>query len=154
MMVRSLVLFVHSVSMLVLFGGMGVEWLILGALRRSTTQQQASLWLRVWTALPPVIGTSVGLILVSGIYMTVRSELYRAGWVRVSFGAMILMSSRVVKVSSHSGIELEQAAQAIATVNGPALRRYVRRRKEEKITFALVSAFKMMMFNVLGQCAS
>jgi hypothetical protein len=91
MMVRSLVLFVHSVGMLVLFGGMGVEWLILGALRRSTTQQQASLWLRVCAALPPVIGASVGLILVSGIYMTVRSELYQAGWVRVSFGAMVLM---------------------------------------------------------------
>jgi hypothetical protein len=58
---------------------------------------------------------------------------------------------RVVKVSSDSGIELEQAAQAIATVNGPVLRRYVRRRKEEKITFALVIAFKMMMFNVLSQ---
>jgi hypothetical protein len=59
--------------------------------------------------------------------------------------------TRVVKVSSHSGIELEQSAQAIATVDGPALRRYVRRRKEEKITFALVVAFKMMMFNVLSQ---
>jgi catalase (peroxidase I) len=31
----------------------------------------------------------------------------------------------VVKVSSHSGVKLEQTAQAIATVNGPALRRYV-----------------------------
>ena len=66
----------------------------------------------------------------------------------------LLQAARVVKVSSHSGIELEQAAQAIATVNGPALRRYVRRRKEEKITFALVIAFKMMMFNVLSQCAA
>jgi hypothetical protein len=60
----------------------------------------------------------------------------------------------VVKVSSDSGIELERAAQAIATVNGPALRRYFRRREEEKITFALVVAFKMMMFNVLSQRAS
>ena len=58
---------------------------------------------------------------------------------------------RVVKVSSDLGRELEQAAQAIATVNGPALRRYVHRREEEKITFALVVAFKMMMFNVLSQ---
>jgi hypothetical protein len=91
MMVRSLVLFVHIVGMLVLFGGMGVEWLLLATLGRATTQEQASLWLRACAALPPVIGTSVGLILVSGIYMTVRSELYRAGWVSVSFGAMVLM---------------------------------------------------------------
>jgi hypothetical protein len=59
--------------------------------------------------------------------------------------------TRVVKVSSHSGIELEEAAQAIATVNGLAFRRYVHGREEEKITFALVVAFKMMMFNVLSQ---
>jgi len=57
----------------------------------------------------------------------------------------------VVKVSSDSGIELEQAAQTIATVNGPVLRRYVHGREEEKITFALVVAFKMMVFNVLSQ---
>jgi hypothetical protein len=64
------------------------------------------------------------------------------------------IESRVVKVSSDSGVKLEQAAQSIATVNGPALRRYVHRRKEEKITFALVVAFKMMMFDVLSQCAA
>jgi hypothetical protein len=64
------------------------------------------------------------------------------------------MITRVVKVSSHSGVRLEQAAQAIATVDVPALRRYVHRRKEEKIAFALVVAFKMMMFDVLSQCAA
>jgi hypothetical protein len=37
-------------------------------------------------------------------------------------------------------------------VNGPALRRYVRRREEEKIAFALVVSFKMMMIDVLSQC--
>jgi hypothetical protein len=57
----------------------------------------------------------------------------------------------VVKVSSGSGVKLEQAPQAIATVNGPALRRYVHRREEEKIAFALVVAFKMMMIDVFSQ---
>ena len=53
--------------------------------------------------------------------------------------------------SSDSGVKLEQATESVATVNGPALRRYVRRRKEEKIAFALVVPFQMMMIDVLVQ---
>ena len=41
--------------------------------------------------------------------------------------------SRVVKESSDSGVEREQAAESVATANGSALRRYVGRREEEKI---------------------
>ena len=33
-----------------------------------------------------------------------------------------LTAARVVKVSSDSGVELEQAAESVATANGPALR--------------------------------
>jgi hypothetical protein len=58
----------------------------------------------------------------------------------------------VVKVSSDSGVKLEQAAHSVATVNGPALRRYVRRREEEKVAFTLVVPFKMMMIDVFSQC--
>jgi DNA-binding winged helix-turn-helix (wHTH) protein len=65
-----------------------------------------------------------------------------------------IAESRVVKVSSDSGVKLEQTAQSVATVNGPAFRRYVHRREEEKIVFALVVAFKMMMFDILSQRAA
>jgi len=58
---------------------------------------------------------------------------------------------RVVKVSSDSGVKLGQAPQAVATVNGPAIRRYVHRREEEEIAFALVVPFKMMMFDIRSQ---
>jgi uncharacterized membrane protein len=91
MMVRSLVLFAHIFGMLVLFGVLGVEWLILGALRRSITHEQASPWLSLSAALPRATVISVGLILVSGIYLAVRAHLYDSGWVLVSFGAMVLM---------------------------------------------------------------
>jgi hypothetical protein len=47
---------------------------------------------------------------------------------------------------------LKQAAHTVATVDGPALRRYVRRREKEKIAFALVIPFKMMMIDVFSQC--
>ena len=60
----------------------------------------------------------------------------------------------MVKVSSDSGVKLEQTAQSVATVNGPEFRRYIYRREEEKIAFALVVALKMMMFDVLSQRAA
>jgi len=72
MMVRSLALFVHIFGMLVLFGGLGLEWLSFRNLRRSTTHEQAHPWVSVFAELPRVIGIAVGLILVSGIYLAVR----------------------------------------------------------------------------------
>jgi hypothetical protein len=55
----------------------------------------------------------------------------------------------VVKESSDSGVKLEQAAESVATVDGSGLRRYTRRREEEKIAFALVVPFRMVMIDVL-----
>jgi hypothetical protein len=59
----------------------------------------------------------------------------------------------VVKESSDSGVELKQAAESVATANGPVLgtQRYVWRRKEEKVALTLVVPFKMMMIDVVGQ---
>src|ERR1017187_4247835 len=65
-----------------------------------------------------------------------------------------LDAARVVKLSSDAGVKLEQAPQAIATVNGPAFRRYIHRREEQKIAFALVVPFKMVMFDILSQRAA
>ena len=57
----------------------------------------------------------------------------------------------MVKESSDSAVELEQAAKPVATPNGPAVRRNVWRREEEKIALTLVVPFKMMMIDVLVQ---
>jgi hypothetical protein len=50
----------------------------------------------------------------------------------------------VVKESSDSCVELEQAAESVATANGTALRWHVWRREEEKIALTLVVPFTMM----------
>jgi hypothetical protein len=77
--------------MLVLFGGLGLEWLTVNTPKRSTNREQALPWVSVFSALPRVIGIAVGLIVLSGIYLAARTHAYDAGWVRVSFGAMVLM---------------------------------------------------------------
>jgi hypothetical protein len=58
---------------------------------------------------------------------------------------------RVVKESSDSGIELEQSAESVATVNGSGLRRYTLRRIEGKVVFALAVPFKMVIIDVFIQ---
>jgi hypothetical protein len=63
-------------------------------------------------------------------------------------GAGRSSGARVVKVSSDSDVELEQAAESVATANGPGLRLHVWRREEEKIALTLVVAFTMMMIDV------
>ena len=90
-MIRSATLFAHVVGMLVLFGGLGLEWLTVNTPKRSTNREQALPWVSVFSALPRVIGIAVGLIVLSGIYLAARTHAYDAGWVRVSFGAMVLM---------------------------------------------------------------
>jgi hypothetical protein len=55
----------------------------------------------------------------------------------------------VAKESSDAGVELEQAAESVATANSPALWRHVWRREEESIALTLVVPFTMMMIDVL-----
>src|SRR6476620_7060761 len=88
-MIRSLVLFVHIVSMLTLFAGLAVEWLCMESLQRS--HREASSWIRVWARLPRVYGVASALILLSGIYLAARVGVYDFAWVRVSFAALLLM---------------------------------------------------------------
>lgn len=90
-MVRSVVLFVHVVGMLTLFVGLALEGLSLASLRRANTPAQGLPWVRVLRGLPRYIAMAVGLIVVSGIYLAVRVGVFGFGWVRVSFGAMVLM---------------------------------------------------------------
>lgn len=90
-MVRSLVLFTHLVGMLTLFGGLGLEWLSVDNLRGSLSREQASPWMKMFAWLPRVYGISFGLILASGIYLAARAQVYDLGWVRISFGLMVLM---------------------------------------------------------------
>jgi hypothetical protein len=91
MNIRSVALFVHIVGMLGLFVGLALEWLSLESLRRPTTPDQRAQWVSVLAVLPRYVATAIGLILASGIYLAARVEVFDFAWVRVSFGAMVLM---------------------------------------------------------------
>lgn len=91
MTVRAVVLFAHIVGMLVLFVGLAVEWLSLRFLQRANAPAPTSPWVDVLQKSPRYMGAAVGVILVSGIYLAARVGVLDFAWVRVSFGAMVLM---------------------------------------------------------------
>jgi hypothetical protein len=74
MTVRSVTLFAHVVGMLMLFGGLALEW--------------GSVQLR---ALPRYMAIAVGLILATGIYLSLRVGVFALAWVRLSFALMLVM---------------------------------------------------------------
>jgi uncharacterized membrane protein len=91
MLIRSIALFVHIVAMLGLFVGLALEWLSLESLQTSTTREEQQIWTRLLRGLPPYMASAVGLILISGLYLAARVGVLELGWVRASFGAMLLM---------------------------------------------------------------
>ena len=91
MLIRSVALFVHVAAMLGLFVGLALEWLSLESLLTSTAREEQRVWTRVLRGLPRYMGGAVGLILISGIYLAARVGVLELGWVRASFGAMLLM---------------------------------------------------------------
>jgi len=112
-MIRSLLLFAHLAGMLTLFAALGVELIALDLLRRSGARSEAVAPIRILGALPRAYGVAFGLILLSGIVLAARVGVYPFAWVRVSFGAMLLMAfaggpmirSRVRAIAHDEGAE-------------------------------------------------
>ena len=84
--------FLHVVSALGLTAAFGVEAAGLVGLRRATSAAQALLWLRTrrWVLL---IGPgSIGLVLATGIYLTV-AEWGTGAWIVVSLVSLVALAS-------------------------------------------------------------
>lgn len=90
-MIRSVVLFAHVIGILVLFIGMAFEWLSLESLRRATSSEEASPWVRLQEKLPRVYGIAFVTLLVSGMYLARRVGVFEFAWVRLGLGLLVLM---------------------------------------------------------------
>ena len=77
-MIRSLVLFVHIAGVLALFVGLALEAFGVEAARK---------------AAPRVSGIAVGLTVLSGFYLGARFGVLGDGWMRASYGALVVMAA-------------------------------------------------------------
>jgi uncharacterized membrane protein len=90
-MIRSLMLFVHVVGVLAMFTGLGLEWLSLDAVRRSTLRAEAVRWVRVSAAVPRISAIALVVVVASGFYLGARVGVLGQGWMRASYAALLLM---------------------------------------------------------------
>ena len=91
-MIWSLVLFTHVVGVLALFVGLGLEWIGMDGIQRSTTRAEALPWLRLISIVPRLFGTALAAIVVSGFYLGARVGVLGNDWMRASYGALLLMA--------------------------------------------------------------
>ncbi len=154
-MIRSLVLFTHVVGVLALFVGLGLEWIGLDGIQRSTTRAEALPWLRLIAIVPRLFGTALAAIVVSGFYLGARVGVLGNDWMRASYGALLLMAivsgpvsrspmralKRVTDVPTDGTVALRAAAA------NPILRLSLRIR----IAFGLAIVFLMVAKPAAGE---
>src|SRR5712671_131827 len=132
-MIRSLVLFTHVVGALVLFVGLGLVWIGLDGIQRSTTRAEALPWLRLIAIVPRVFGTALAAIVVSGFYLGAR--------VGVLGNDSMRALKRVAEVQADGTVALRAAAA------NPILRLSLRIR----VAFGLAIVFLMIAKPAAGE---
>ena len=156
-MVRSVALFAHIVGMLVLFVGLAFEWVSLHSIRRSATPAQVDPWVEVLRALPKFTVAAVGVTVISGLYLATRVGVLGLGWVRVSFGSMIVMAilggpvvRSKIRALLHAGADTDGQTMA-ATPQRVAAHPLLRASLRTRVAVALTIVYLMILKPDLGE---
>jgi hypothetical protein len=147
-MVRSLTLFAHVVGML-LFVGLGLEWISLDGVRRSITRADALPWLRLIGVVPRVSAIALGVIVASGFYLGARIGVLGNEWMRMSYGALVLMAIVGGPVSRLPMRALKHAAEiltdgTVSTLRAAASSSILRLSLRVRIAYGLAVVFLMI----------
>ena len=154
-MIRSLVLFTHVVGVLALFMGLGLEWIGLDGIQRSTTRAEALPWLRLIAIVPRVFGTALAAIVVSGFYLGARVGVLGNDWMRASYGALLLMAIVSGPVSRSPMRALKRVADVptdgTAALRAAAANPILRLSLRIRIAFGLAIVFLMIAKPAAGE---
>jgi hypothetical protein len=147
-MIRSLVLFTHVVGVLALFVGLALEWIAMNGIRRSTTLAEAAPWLRLLVTVPRVSGIAMAAIVVSGFYLGARVGVLGNGWIRASYGGLLLMAIVGGPVSRSPMRALKRAAAVPAdgtvALRAAAAHPILRLSLATRVPFGLAIVFLMI----------
>ena len=90
-MLYTISLYLHIVGALVLFCAVGIEWMILTNLRKSSSREGILTWLKHFPILKNFFMTAFFLLLIPGIYMMI--EIWQsAGFVIIGIIGLIVLS--------------------------------------------------------------
>ena len=92
MTLRSLVLFVHVASVLIMFAALSFEALSLFELRRVSSLADLRRWIDPLPHLPSLARVSLLLVFLSGVYLTVRMSAFELAWPKVAVGTLLLIA--------------------------------------------------------------
>lgn len=92
MSLYSLVLFFHVIAVLGLCAALSFEGLSLHRLRQSSTLTEVRQWIQPVPGLPLLTAGSAFVILLSGIYLTVRMSAFELAWPKVTIGPLLLIA--------------------------------------------------------------
>jgi hypothetical protein len=154
-MIRSLVLFTHVVGVLALFVGLGLEWIGLDGIQRSTTRAEALPWLRLIAVVPRLFGTALAAIVVSGFYLGARVGVLGNDWMRASYGALLLMAIVSGPVSRSPMRALKRVADVptagVVALQAAAANPILRLSLRIRVAFGLAIVFLMIAKPAAGE---
>ena len=83
--------FLHVVSVIGLFIAFGCEWLVISQVKRADNVAVARSWVGATKSLPGLAIGSLIVILLTGIYLAMVTQLFQTWWLRISFLVFILL---------------------------------------------------------------
>jgi hypothetical protein len=92
MTLYSIILFLHVAAVLVLFASLSFEFLSLSHLRQASNLGDVRRWIEPVPGIPLIAMTSILVVLVSGIYLTVRMAAFDLAWPKVTIVALLLIA--------------------------------------------------------------
>jgi hypothetical protein len=147
----SVLVFTHITAAFFLFGGLLLETVVIGFLRRNPDLAGFRAWGRIFSLAPRLYGPALGILLLSGGYLGAQMSAWAQGWVRVSFVTLFVIGA-IGSVTSRRFWTirrlLDEASDASATtlparLNDPVLIASVRMR------IALVFGVLLLMVSKL-----
>jgi hypothetical protein len=122
----SVTLFLHVLSVLVLYIAIGLEWTMLQRIRQASAVTQVREWLSIHGALDKVHAVVGPVILLSGLYMTLARWGITTAWITISLILLIVISILGPLINSRRLGALASTAQAdSSTTPSPALSRLI-----------------------------
>lgn len=83
--------FLHVATVIGLFIAFGCEWLAISQLKRADNIAVARSWVGATKSLPALALGSLVIILLTGIYLAMVTQLFQMWWLRISFLVFILL---------------------------------------------------------------